>query len=267
MLDPVLIDIKNEIAFVTLNRPNKHNALNMAMFTAIDNATKRLRKDKSIRAVIVNGEGVDFCTGLDVKSVMSSGANAAKLLFKWLPGQSNLAQRVSSAWRKVPVPVIMVLHGRVWGGGLQIALGGDFRIASPNTSFSIMEAKWGLIPDMGGTLAFKEQMPVDQAKLFAMTGQEISSDLALSYQLITETSEDPMSRALELANNFKRQSPDALAGVKRLYNNAWSKSQRFALAKESWYQIKVMFSKNQRIKSYNQINPDNTKPFNKRGSW
>ncbi|TWX49261.1 crotonase/enoyl-CoA hydratase family protein [Colwellia hornerae] len=264
----VLLTIENNIAYVALNRADKHNAINMMMFYQLDKIIKQLQKDKTLRAVIVHGKGVDFCSGLDVKSVMKAPINILKLLFKWLPGQSNLAQRVSTGWRKIPVPVIMALHGRVWGGGLQIALGGDFRFVEPTATLSILEARWGLIPDMGGSLALKEHLPADQAKLLAMTGKEISAQQALEYHLITEISSDPMASAKALAETLIQQSPDAIAGVKKLYNQVWWRSDRFTLARETFYQLKVMLSKNQKIKSYNQTHDTSeAKIFKDRSSW
>jgi len=264
----VLLTIENNIAYVALNRADKHNAINMAMFKQLDSIIKQLQKDKTLRAVIVHGNGVDFCSGLDVKSVMKAPINILKLLFKWLPGQSNLAQRVSTGWRKIPAPVIMALHGRVWGGGLQIALGGDFRLVEPSSTLSILEARWGLIPDMGGTLALKEHLPADQAKLLAMTGKEISPQQALQDNLITEICSDPLASAKILAESLCQQSPDAVAGVKKLYNKVWWRSDRFALAFETLYQIKVMLSKNQKIKTYNQLHDnEQAKAFKNRSTW
>jgi enoyl-CoA hydratase/carnithine racemase len=264
----VLLTIVNSIAYVTLNRAEKHNAINMMMFYQLDKVIKQLRKDKTLRAVIVHGNGVDFCSGLDVKSVMKSPINVLKLLYKWLPGQSNLAQRLSTGWRKIPVPVIMALHGRVWGGGLQIALGGDFRLVEPTATLSVLEARWGLIPDMGGTLAFKEHLPADQAKLLAMTGKELNAKQALEYNLITEIVVDPLASAKVLAESLCQQSPDAVSGVKKLYNKVWWRSERFTLARETFYQLKVILSKNQKIKSYNQTHDKcDAKAFKKRSSW
>ena len=125
MSDRISLHLEGDIAYVTLNRAEKRNALDMAMFRAIDKVSRQLRKDRHIRAVIVQGDGEDFCSGLDVKSVLKEKSSALKLLAKWLPGNANLAQRVSNNWRKIPVPVIMVIHGRCWDGGLQIALGAD----------------------------------------------------------------------------------------------------------------------------------------------
>jgi enoyl-CoA hydratase/carnithine racemase len=264
----VTLSIENNIATVKLNRADKHNAIDMDMFEAIDKTINELKGNRTIRAVIVHGDGENFCSGLDITSVLQSKRNAIKLLFKWLPGQSNLAQRVSTSWRDIPCPVIMVVHGMCWGGGMQIALGGDFRIASPNMKMSILEARWGLIPDMGGSIALKEQIPVDQAKYLAMTGKEISADEAMSKHLVTEVSDSPMERAIEIAKKIEEFSPDAIAGVKKLYNHSTWRSQAYALAKESWYQIRIIMGKNQRIKTYNQTHDiEKAKAFKPRIKW
>jgi len=260
--------IKAGIAYVSLNRPEKCNALDIDMFVAIKKIIKSLKLDRSIRAVIVTGNGEDFCSGLDIKSVMSSANAPLLLLFKWFPWRANLAQFVSTGWREVPAPVIMVIKGRCWGGGLQIALGGDFRIASADASISIMESKWGLIPDMGGTLALKELVNVDKAKELAMTGEMIDGRQALKYGLVTHVDDAPLERALALAHNICKQSPDAIAATKKLYNKSWWSKPGFALLRESYYQIKILLGKNRAIKTYNQTNPDDkSRDFIDRKHW
>jgi len=262
------LQIKNNIAHVYLNRADKHNALNMEMFYVIRDTIKLLKADKQIRAVIIQGRGEDFCSGLDIKSVMKSRTAPLKLLFKWRPWQANLAQYVSTGWRDIPVPVIMVIHGRCWGGGLQIALGADFRIAKSDASMAIMEARWGLIPDMGGTLALKELIRLDVAKELAMTGKVITGKQALSYGLVTHIADKPYEKALELAETIAQQSPDAVAATKKLYNKSWWSKPGFALARESFYQIKILLGKNCKIKAYNQTHPDEApKEFIKRQNW
>ena len=124
----VTVNVIDQIAHVNLARPEKHNAIDMAMFQGIVATIAKLKKDTSIRAIILTGQGEDFCSGLDVKSVMKSKSSPIKLLFKWHPFKANLAQRVSTDWQDLDVPVIAAIHGRCWGGGLQIALGADIRI-------------------------------------------------------------------------------------------------------------------------------------------
>jgi len=263
----VKLDIDNGIALVTLNRADKRNALNMTMFKTIDRISRQLRKNREIRAVIVQGAGEDFCSGLDIKSVLSQKSSTMTLLAKWLPGQANLAQRVSRNWRKIPVPVIMVIHGRCWGGGLQIALGADFRFATPDSSLSIMEGKWGLIPDMGANLAFRELVNKDIALKLAMTAEIISAQQALDIGLITAISEDPMKQATDLATQISERSPDAVAAVKKLYHNTWYRPEWLMLARESFYQIKILMGKNQNKAVKKQLNPEKDSTYLSRKKW
>jgi len=263
----VSLRLENDIAFVTLDRAAKRNALDMAMFRGIDSVSRQLRKNREIRAVIVQADGKDFCSGLDVQSVMKSKSSVLKLLAKWLPGSTNLAQRVSCNWRKIPVPVIMVIQGRCWGGGLQIALGGDFRFASPEASFSIMEGKWGLIPDMGGNLALREVVTKDVALKLAMTAEVVSAQTALDYGLITAVSDEPLQQAMQLVAQITERSPDALAAVKKLYQRNWFKAEWRMLAKESYYQVRILLGKNQNRAVKRQLKPEDKISYLKRKKW
>jgi len=246
MNERVRISIEAAVAQVTLERPDKHNALDLAMFQAIVSAQKTLAASRGLRAVVLSGAGPDFCSGLDVKSVLGNRRDGLKLMWKWLPWRANLAQRVSTGWRQLSVPVIAAIHGRCWGGGLQIALGADFRIVHPGVSLSVMEGKWGLIPDMGGTLALRDLMPRDQATRLAMTAEEIDAPRALELGLVTAIADDPVATAMTWAETVKQRSPDAVAAVKRLYLKSWGGAGR-VLARESAYQLRVMAGANQRI--------------------
>ena len=194
---------------------------------------------------MVSGAGENFCSGLDVKSVLANKSNGLKLLWKWLPGNANLAQIVSIGWRRLNVPVIMALHGKCWGGGMQIALGGDFRIASPDSSLSIMESRWGLIPDMGGTASLLECVSGDQAMKLAMTSEVIDASHALSIGLVTEVSELPLQAATVLAKQLLERSPDTNRVIKNVYHKIWSVNERKILAKETLNQIKIIAGENQ----------------------
>ena len=261
------LKIEDDIAFVTLNRPDKRNALDMTMFRSIDKVSHQLRKNREIRAVIVQANGEDFCSGLDIKSVLSKKSSAMALLAKWFPGQANLAQRVSYNWRKIPVPVIMVIQGRCWGGGLQIALGADFRFATCDATFSIMEGKWGLIPDMGGNLALREIVTKDIALRLTMTAEIVSAQQALEYGLITQLSENPMEQAMQLAGQIAERSPDAVAAVKKLYQQNWFKAEWKMLAKESYYQVKILLGKNQKRAVKKQLKPEENIKYIIRNKW
>jgi enoyl-CoA hydratase/carnithine racemase len=252
----VTLSLEHHVAKVVLNRPAKHNALDLEMFNAIASVQKILSREKALRGVVISGAGVDFCTGLDIKSLMKNRAGMVKLLWKWLPWRANLAQQVSVGWRKLPVPVFAAIHGRCWGGGLQIALGADFRYVEPGASLSIMEGKWGLIPDMGGTLALREITPRDQAMLLAMSAQEFSGARALKMGLATVVTNDPLHDAAAEALELTDRSPDAIAAVKRLYRKSWSSGNGKTLARETAYQIRVLAGKNQRIAVRRQMGED-----------
>jgi enoyl-CoA hydratase/carnithine racemase len=240
MSDRVQLMVENQIAHVQLSRPEKRNALDLDMFEAIDAAQKSLRKAADLRAVVLSGAGVDFCSGLDIKSAMHDRRGMVRLLWKWLPWHANLAQRAGVGWREMRVPVIAAIHGRCWGGGMQIALGVDFRIVAPGASLSIMESKWGLIPDMGGTLALRELLGRDQAMKLAMTAEEISGERALELGLATELSDDPQAAALAFATRLAERPADAVAGVKRLYRKSWSGGTGAALSRETAYQAWIL---------------------------
>lgn len=247
MSERVLVSVEGGIAQVKLNRPDKHNALDMAMFYAIDNTIQQLKLRRDVRVVIVSGEGQSFCSGLDLKSVMTNMKNGLKLLWKWLPGNANLAQRVTIGWRQLKVPVIMVVQGKCWGGGMQIALGGDFRIASEDCSLAVMESRWGLIPDMGGTSSLKQNLALDKALMLAMTGEPISAEEALDCNLITQVEAEPMQAALRLANILVQRSPDTNRAIKHFYHKAWCRKTRSMLASETLNQWKILLGKNRNV--------------------
>lgn len=263
----VTLFIENNVAIVTFNRAEKRNALDMAMFKTIDDISRQLKRNRKIRAVIVQAKGEDFCSGLDIKSVMSKKSSVLSLLGKWLPGQANLAQRVSYNWRKIPVPVIMVIQGRCWGGGLQIALGADFRFVTSDASFSIMEGKWGLIPDMGANLALREIVAKDIALKLAMTAEIISAQTALGYGLVTHVSDEPLQQAMHLVEQITDRSPDAVAAVKKLYQQNWLKAEWRMLAKESYYQVKILLGKNQNKAVKKQLKPEENVSYLARKKW
>lgn len=264
----IKLEIKQHIAYVTLARADKRNALDMAMFKAIIDTIKSLRKNRHVRAVIVSGEGEDFCSGLDVKSMMKTATGPLKLLTKLNPWRANMAQRVSADWQKIGAPVIMAIHGRCWGGGLHIALGGDVRIATPDASLSIMEGRWGLIPDMAGLLALRTHCRIDVAKQLTMTAQLIDGHAAQQAGLVTHVTDDPIAMAQTLAEEICQQSPDSVAAVKKLYNNSWFSGRGTVLMRETFYQLRVIFGKNSKIKAYNQTHEaDKHKPFVPRKRW
>lgn len=248
----VLLDLRDgpsgRIAYVTLNRPDKLNGLDLPMMRALVDVPRRIARDRDVRAVVLTGAGGSFCAGLDFKAVGKAGPLATLRGFVKLPGQTtNFFQQVCWAWRQLPVPVIAVVQGHCFGGGLQLALAADFRFATPDSSLSVMEAKWGLIPDMTGSVTLRELVPIDVAKRLTMTAAVLSGQDALELGLVTGVSDEPMKQAEALVDELVLRSPDALAYTKRLFHTAWTRSARWAFWTESVLQARLMAGANHKI--------------------
>ena len=112
----IKLEKQNGIATVTLSRAKKQNALSFEMFVELNKAIKNIKRDRSIRAVVIKGDGEHFCAGLDISAVMAAPLNIIKLLLKWLPGNQNLAQKVVLGWQSLSVPVIAQIDGNCLGG-------------------------------------------------------------------------------------------------------------------------------------------------------
>src|SRR4051795_11600512 len=245
MSERVRIEVADHVATVTLTRPDKHNALDGAMFTGIVAAAEEVASTPGVRAVVLHGEGPSFCSGLDVASLMSSGVSFDELLDR--DGRrANIFQRTCTDWIDLPVPVIAAIHGSCFGGGLQIALGADIRIATPDARLSIMEVKWGLVPDMGITQTLPRLVSIDLAKELTFSGRIVSASEGLKLGLVTRTAEDPLSAALSLADEISQKSPDAVRAAKRLYDETWtSNDTAAALVLESELQTGLIGKPNQ----------------------
>ncbi len=248
--------IEGPIAIVWLNRPDKFNGLDLAMFQEMVATARKLKGNKAIRAVILAGRGDAFCAGLDFKAVQRSPAMVLKLFLKWPWGKTNLAQKIAQCWRDLPVPVIAALHGPCFGGGLQIALACDFRIAAPDTRLSIMEMKWGLIPDMSAMVSLSRLTRLDIAQELTMTGRQFSAQEALDYGLVTRLAHDPLADAMDLAQAIARQSPDAVVAAKYLFAKTWKKDSWAALRWERWVQARLLGRHNQKVAMKNGLKKD-----------
>src|SRR5579863_6857142 len=170
----VAIDVSDHVATVTLTRPEKHNALDVAMFEAIAAAAERVAAEPGVRAVVLHGAGPSFCSGLDVAGVMANQPGSEDLMAPLRGPFPNWFQRPAYGWIEVPVPVIAAIHGYCLGGGLQIALGADIRFAAPDARLSVLEVKWGLIPDMAITRTLPRLVGIDVAKELAFTGRVLN---------------------------------------------------------------------------------------------
>lgn len=250
MQDCVRIENDNgPVATVWLNRPAKKNAWNMEMFDALAEAAGRLASAKGLRAVILRGAGGTFSAGLDLAmfAEMAGRLEAVKAEMLSPPGggAANRFQRPVVGWLQVPVPVIAVVEGVCLGAGMQLALAADFRIAAPDARLSIMESKWGLVPDMGITRTLPRLVRADIAKKLIMTAQMMDAAEAAALGLVTEVAEDPAAAAQSFAETLCARSPEALAAAKRLVDEAWNGQAADTLRLEAELQAQLMGSPNQ----------------------
>ena len=255
MNDRVTVEIKDGVADVRLVRTDKMNALDEAMFSALNETGERLKSEAGLRAVLLSGEGRAFCAGLDMGSfqAMASGGrgngerdtSAALLTPKRTEGGSNRAQHACMVWREIPVPVIAAVHGVAFGGGFQLALGADLRFVAPDVKLAVLEIKWGLIPDMAGMVLMRGLVRDDVARELTYTGRIFGGEEAVAMGLATRVCADPRAEALALAAEIASKNPHAIRAGKRLLNLMGEGDQHAILLAESQEQGALIGSANQ----------------------
>lgn len=248
MSELVTIEVVDHVADVRLNRPDKMNALSIPMFEAISAAAERVMADTSIRAVVLSGEGRAFCAGLDLANFTDPNALGGPG-GPFGPGRGgfwpNFYQKPGYLWKDVPVPVIAALHGPVFGGGFQIALGADIRIAHPEVQMSLMEIKWGLIPDMSGTQTLRDLVRLDIAKELAFTGRIVRGPEAEKIGLVTRLDDNPREAALAMAREIASKNPQAIVLDKLILEATWHGDDARGLELEEKLQARVIMTPNQ----------------------
>lgn len=236
--------VSDGIAHVRLSRPEKLNALTLQTLDELIATARDLRRDRTLRAVVLSGEGDSFCAGLDFASVMKKPSG---ILGAFVPNPlrgTNKFQEACWAWRRLPVPVIAAVQGHCYGGGIQIALAADFRFATPDSQWSVLEGRWGLIPDMSGVRSLSEVVGIDTAKRLTMTAQIVSGKEAADLGLVTEIAADPVVAADDFARELAAKSPDALAAAKRLFTRSFTDSARRTFARERFEQVYLLVAAN-----------------------
>lgn len=225
-VDPsrVVTTIIDGVADVRLSRPDKRNALDAGMFSAIVHTGEALRTAPGVRVVVLSGDGPDFCAGLDFgafKAMRSGERMSASVALPPPDGPAKATgQRAAHAWARIPVPVIAAVQGHALGGGLQIALGADIRLVHPDAVLSVLEIRWGLIPDMTGSQLLPELVGRDVAKELTLTGRRVSGTEAVALGLGTRVADDPRAAALAMAAEIAGYSPHAVRAAKRLLDGA-----------------------------------------------
>ena len=250
MSDRISVDIQAGVADVRLIRTDKMNALDDAMFVALVEVGERLKNEPGLRAVVLSGEGRAFCAGLDMGSfgAMASGERTrqpAGDLSARTHGIANRAQYAVWVWRDIPVPVIAAVHGVAFGGGFQLALGADMRFVAPDTRMAVLEIKWGLVPDMAGTMLMRHLAREDVVRELTYTGRVFSGEEALAMGFATRVCADPRAEALAIAREIAGRNPDAVRASKRLLNAAPITDEANGLLQETVEQIALIGSRNQ----------------------
>ena len=250
MSDRIQVEMKGGVADVRLVRADKMNALDDAMFTALVDTGERLKTDKSVRAVVLSGEGRAFCAGLDMGNFgkMASGERRAAggvVATPRTPAGANRAQQAVYVWRELSMPVIAAVHGVAFGGGFQLTLGADLRFVAPDTKMSVMEIKWGLVPDMAGLVLMRQLVRDDVARELTYSGRIFTGEEAFKLGLATRVCADPHAEALAFAAEIAAKSPDAIRAGKRLFNLAAEADAKTVFKAETDEQVALIGSPNQ----------------------
>ncbi|WP_067533173.1 crotonase/enoyl-CoA hydratase family protein [Nocardia crassostreae] len=240
MSNNVSLTFDGNRAHVALDRPDKHNGLTVDMLRELVRVAGVIERRSDIRVVILSGNGPSFSSGLDIAKAMGNPLDVLRA-FVPLPWRgTNVFQEACWAWRRLPQPVIAVVHGRCYGGGLQLALAADFRFVTPDSEFSVMEAKHGLIPDMTGAATLSRLIGIDQALLLTMTADCVDAAHAERIGLVTEVSADPLAAAEKLADRIAARPAPAVAAAKKLFDRTWNASVRRTLSVERATQLPLI---------------------------
>jgi enoyl-CoA hydratase/carnithine racemase len=236
---------KHDSVIVWLTRSDKRNALSFAMMDKLIHLAKQLTHWSDIRAVIIAGEGKSFSTGIDLAD-LNNPKNLSAVAWELAKPWQSKFQRVCLVWRDLPIPVISVLHGHCLGAGLQLALASDIRIATADCQFAIMEAKWGLVADMGLTQSGFGQLRPDVVKELAMTARLFDGNQALAYGVVSHLSDSPFEQAQQLVAELATRSPDAVVAAKRIINASYQQTAP-TLYQEKLWQIKLLLGHNRKL--------------------
>ena len=200
---------------------------------------------------MLSGEGPGFCAGLDMGSFQGMADRSREERPSVEPKAQrsdhpeNKAQRAAYIWKRLPMPVIAAIHGVAYGGGCQIALATDIRFAAPDAKLSVLEIKWGIIPDMSLTQTLRDLVGMDVAKELTFTGRILSAHQAHDLGMVTHVADDPIASAFELAREIASKNPDAVRAGKKLYETSWHADARTGLTLEASLQSRLIGSANQ----------------------
>jgi len=208
------IDIKVEggIALITINRPERLNAMDAEHYEGLSQAWQQVRDDPAIRVAVVTGAGEkSFTTGADLKSFIPKPPSLAEMM---LTQKAQLLNRGLEVWK----PVIAAVNGYCLGGGMTLLLATDIRVAAPHATFAVSEVKRGVFPANGGTQRIVQQLPHAIAMEMLLTGDAIDADTALRWGLINKVvaSSELLPTAMQYAQRIAANAPLAVQSAKEL---------------------------------------------------
>ncbi len=241
-MNEVTVTERDRVAHVTLNRPEQRNAVNLDMFRELVEAGQSLRERTDLTAIVLSGEGVDFCAGIDISMVQSPDqlkTMMTELLSPVDEQTGNLVQSFTTTWRHARVPVIAQLNGNVFGAGFQLAMAADIRVAAPDTRMSIMEGRWGIIPDMGITNT-TGRIREDVLREMTYTARIVDAAQAAQWGLLTHVVDDPADHVNGLLQELAGRSGHAVQSAKHLFNTAPSLAGADALKLEQTLQEAIL---------------------------
>ena len=202
------LEARSGVAFVTLDRPDALNALTGETLLELGMAFDLVEADAEVRALVVHGAGRGFCAGADL-------AGFADLDDVFAGREASLAgQDVMNSLAALPIPTVAALHGFAVGGGLELALACDLRVAAPGTRLGLPETTRGLIPGYGGTQRLPRLIGEARALDMILTGRLVDAEEALRFGLVARLADDPVAAAEELARGMLRSAPVALGLAK-----------------------------------------------------
>lgn len=217
------MDLKNKVTFdkidtiavITLNQPDKLNTMDWELLEDIVRIQNTIEEDNSIRAVLIKANGKHFCAGMNLEVLKTWDAQFMLEKLEWL-------QRFNSRWQELTVPVVAAIQGYCIGGGVEMILGYDIKVAADNSRFRLPEVSLGLSPDMGGTTRLTKLIGLGQAKRLIMANDEIDAQEALRIGLVelVVPLEELESRAMDLAVRMSKMPPISMRWAKRGINLA-----------------------------------------------
>ena len=244
--DRVMVDLLEDgIAHVHLAREEKRNAVDQAMIDHLLDAGDILKSTDGLRCVVLSGDGKAFCAGIDLSIFSGATTEPETSIDVRTHGNANMYQEIAIQFRKLPVPVIAALHGVCFGAGLQIAAGADIRVAAPDTRLSIMELKWGILPDMAGHVLWQNVIREDQWRLLTYTAAEVTGIESQKIGLVTQLHDDPLNAAMEIASNIANRNPDAIRAAKRVFGATAPANEDALLLLEAKEQMSLIGQPNQ----------------------